>query len=183
MKRFLIPFIVVLLLALAVPAFADWEFGVSGTPQLNPVEGNVEFLTGYHLGYTVSIFAASLDSIAVPSWLIAEWSNYTVPGFLNLFDLGVKLYFRPLIVYAEAGINNLYIYQVGMLPGLGANLRVGAGLRFGWWGIDLAGTETFPSWDALQKQVGGLFNADMQAAAFNQIVQQLVPSVQFNFYF
>ncbi len=175
--------------------FDDWEIGISGTPVGDSQTGALDWLLGFHLAYAWSILYFSWDSIAVPNYLVQAWTGgyvdssgnyvdgYSVPGFLNLWDAGLRLILKPVVAIAEAGVNALYVYQLGLLPGLGANLRLGAGLKFGFWGISVTGTSVYQSWSDLASTVGGLFSSDTQTSALNRIAQSLVPSFQLTFYF
>jgi len=50
-----------------------------------------------------------------------------------------------VLVYAEAGANNLYVYGGEDYANIGVNARAGVGLKFGWWGINVSGTQVFSS--------------------------------------
>ena len=41
----------------------------------------------------------------MPDYWVSNMTNseYYAPGFLNLFDVGVRLVLRPVLVYAEVG--------------------------------------------------------------------------------
>ena len=85
-----------------------------------------------------------------------------VPGFLNIFDVGVRFILRPVVLYGEIGTNLLYLYggQIYKDPngsGVGVNARIGAGVKFGFWGVNISGTQVFATW------------TDMRAA-FNQAI-------------
>jgi hypothetical protein len=198
MKKLLIPLAVLVLLALATPAFAEWELGMSWTPVSQTVYGNqteLDSIVGYHVAYSWSILYLSWDAFALPNFMVENWtgywdgasqryvSGYYAPGFLNLFDVGIKLNLKPLVAFAEVGTNCLYVYQEGMLPGgFGANLRVGAGVKFGWIGVSLTGTSVFASWQDLTATLDALGDKESRAWAWNNIVESLVPSLQVTFY-
>ena len=81
-----------------------------------------------------------------------------------MFDVGIKLVLKPIIFYAEVGPNVLYLYggQFYRDPlggnGVGVNGRIGAGVKFGWWGINLSGTQVFASWNDMRGAFDQLFN-------------------------
>jgi hypothetical protein len=179
MKRILLPLAVVMLLALAVPAFAEWELGLGFTPAQNQSSTDPNALQGivnFHVGYAWNILYFSWDSFAMPDYWVYNATSYVdpttgwyypgsnVPGFLNMFDVGVRLVLRPIIFYAELGPNVLYLYggQFYRDPnggsGVGVNGRIGAGVKFGWWGINLSGTQVFASWNDMRGAFDQLFN-------------------------
>ena len=177
-------------------ATADhWEVGMSGTPISNPEKNTWDALVGFHFAYAWNNLYISWDSIAVPEYLVQAWTGgyfdssgdyvvgYDVPGFLNLWDVGLRLIHRPLVGIVEVGVNSLYVYQQGLLAGgLGANIRLGAGLKFGFWGFSLTETSVYQSWDDLTTVIGGLFSSDNRASSWNRITQSFVSSFQFTFY-
>ncbi len=197
MKKLLVLLAAALLMAMAVPAaFAEVELGISGTPVPDPLTGAVDTSTGFHVGYNWSILYLSWDAIAVHSGFIASqtgswdgnnWvSGPYVPGFLNLFDAGLIFTLRPFVLYAEVGTNTLYVYQPSINGGggnFGANLRLGAGLRFGFWGVNISGTAVFSDFTALTTTLAKLGSAATQTAAFGAITSALVPSLNLTFYF
>ena len=72
-----------------------------------------------------------------------------MPGFLNTFDVGVRIILRPVVLYAELGPNLLYIYGGQIYKGgegVGVNGRIGAGVKFGFWGVNLSFTQVFATW-------------------------------------
>jgi hypothetical protein len=174
MKKLLVLLAAALLMAMAVPAaFADVELGLSGTPLADPMTGAVDTSTGFHVGYSWSVLYLSWDAIAVHSGFVSSQTGYWdqnnwvsgpyVPGFINLFDAGLLITLRPFVLYTEIGTNTLYVYRPDINRGggsFGANLRLGAGLRFGFWGVNVSGT-----------------------AVFSAITQALVPSLNLTFYF
>jgi hypothetical protein len=197
MKKILLPLAIVVLLELATPVFAELELGISGTPYPNPQTGNtMDMLIGFHVGYAWSGLYGSWDSIAVPNFMVQNWTGgyyradgtyvlgYNVPGFLNLYDVGIRLVLRPLVGLVEVGVNSLYVYQVGLLDtGLGANLRLGLGLKLHRWGIMVTGTSVFGSWDDLTTTLSGLFSDTRRKDSLNRIENSLVPSFQLTIYF
>jgi hypothetical protein len=163
MKKLLVPLAVIALLAFAVPsAFAEWELGFGWTPSVNTAStspGEVNSLFNFHVGYSWTVLYASWDAYALPDYMVYNLTSfvdgsgnyvngYYVPGFMNLFDLGLKLVLRPFIAYAEVGTNVLYMYGGQFYSGgLGVNFRAGLGLKFGWWGVNVSGTDVFGSWN------------------------------------
>lgn len=149
MKKILLP--LVLLVAMAVPAFAEWELGLGWTPNQNA--GNISdpnavtSILSFHVGYAWHILYFSWDAFAMPDYWVSNVTNsdYYAPGFLNLFDVGVRLVLQPVLAYAEAGANNLYIYGGQDDGNVGVNARAGVGLKFGWWGVNVSGTQVFSS--------------------------------------
>lgn len=199
MKKILVPLAVTLLLALAVPAaFAEWELGLSGTEPVGLPADQLPsgFVPGFHVGYAWSVLYFSWDALAMPPYYVQNatstidattgvvTSGPSVPGFLNMYDVGLRFVLRPIEIYTEVGMNNLWVYQEGMANGsFGANLRLGVGLKFGWWGVNLSGTEIFASFSDLGAVVSGLFDANTRTWAANEIVTGLVPSLNLTFYF
>jgi len=199
MKKLLVPLAALLLLALAVPAaFAQVELGISATPvpggQSNA--GGVDTITGFHVAYAWGILYGSWDSLAMPAQLISNMTGYYdainsvyvsgpyAPGFLNLYDVGIRLMLQPFVVYTELGTNSLYIYKnLGGGGNFGANLRLGAGLRFGFWGVNVSGTAVFSSLDLLTATLKKLVADSTRNDAITAISQNLVPSINLTFYF
>jgi len=159
----------VLLLALAVPAFAErgeWELGIGWTPSSDLIN---DAIINFHIGYAYSILYFSWDAYAMPDYWVYNATTYVdpntgytiygqyLPGFLNLFDVGVRFVIKPVLVYGEVGTNVLYIYggQIYKDPngntGVGVNARAGVGLKFGWWGVNLSGTQVFATWNDLEQ--------------------------------
>jgi len=86
-------------------------------------------------------------------------------------------------------MNNIYVYRQGDLQGLennfGANLRLGAGVKFDWWGVNLSGTAVFPSFQRMIGTIKGLAatSDDVRNAALQKIGDSLVPSINVTVYF
>ncbi len=167
MKKILLPLAAVMLLAMAVPAFAEWELGLGFTPSQNSNStdpGAVNGILNFHIGYAWSILYFSWDAFAMPDYWVYNATSYIdpvsgyyypgadLPGFLNMFDIGLRFVIRPVLLYAELGTNLLYIYggEIYKDPqgnsGVGVNGRIGAGVKFGWWGVNLSGTQVFATW-------------------------------------
>jgi hypothetical protein len=186
MKKILVPLAVILLLALAVPAFAELELGMSWTPitDTNAVTSDaMQNVPGFHVGYGWFILYASWDSLAMPSFWVANVLGVDYPAFLNLYDAGFRFIIKPLELYVLVGTNNLRVYDDTHDYGFGANIRLGAGLKFGWWGINVSGTNVYASWSDLTAVVTGLASEAKRDWAVQQIVDGLVPSLNLTFYF
>ncbi len=202
MKKFLVPLAALLLLALAVPAaFAEVELGLSATPVpggQGTTSTEADMITGFHVGYNWGILYGSWDALAMPPRFISNmtgsWDSVNnvyvegpyVPGFLNLFDVGLRVILQPFVLYTTIGVNDIYVYKnLGPGGNFGANLRLGAGLRFGFWGVSLSGTAVFPSFGSMVQTLKQLVAQD--AAIRNQAVSvigdNLVPSINLTFYF
>jgi len=191
----LLPLAAILLLVLAVPAaFSELELGVGLTPGsvANPPDPtNVDPILNFHVGWSWTILYLSWDSYAMPDYWVYNNTSYVdattgiyhdgyyVPGFLNLFDAGLKIVLRPFILYAEIGTNMLYLRGGATYGGgLGVNARLGAGLKFGFWGINLSGTQVFASSSDL--------SAALHQAAhgnWSDLTQGMVPTLNFAIYF
>jgi hypothetical protein len=194
MKKLLVPLAAILLLALAVPAaFSEAELGIGLTPgQVGgpPDPNNVDPIINFHVGWNWSILYLSWDAYAMPDYWVYNNTTYidpstgytiygqNVPGFLNMFDIGVKIVLRPFVGYAEAGPNLLYLRGGDMYGRVGVNFRVGGGVKFGFWGINLSGTQVFAS--------GQDLNAAFHQAAhgdWSYLTQGMVPTLNFVIYF
>jgi hypothetical protein len=190
MKKHLVPIAVILLLALAAPsAFAELELGMSWTPvtyTTYEAAAVTQSVPGFHVGYGWFILYASWDSLAMPSWFVQAYTGnpdlYT-PGFLNLYDVGVRFVIKPVLLYATVGTNSMNPYNYAGDISYGANIRLGAGLKFGWWGINISGTNVYGSWDDLTAVVKALGAEETRPWAYDQIVNGLVPSLNLTFYF
>ena len=187
MKKILLPLAAVLLLAVAVPAFAELELGFGLTPSQDIVN---QPIINFHVGYNWSILYFSWDAYAMPDSWVYNATTYTdaatgsvvpgylEPGFLNLFDFGLKLQLRPVIGYAEIGTNYLYLRGDQSYGGIGVNARAGVGLKFRWWGINVSGTQIFTSWNDLE---GAFYEA--AHGNWSDLTQGSVLSFNFCLYF
>jgi len=145
-----------------------------------------QLVPGFHVGYGWFILYASWDSIAMPSWFVEQYTHdasLSVPGFLNLYDVGLRFLFKPVELYATVGTNSIHAYEHPLDLSLGANIRLGAGLKFRWWGVSVSGTNVYGSWADLTAVVTGLTQPSTRAWAEQQILYGLVPSVNLTFYF
>jgi hypothetical protein len=185
----------VLIAVVALPGFTiGLEVGLSGTPVPNG-DGGAEWILGAHLGVSPwAILYASWDALVMPPGAISGMTGYVddggywhdgprLPGFLNLFDVGIKFEISKVVLLAEMGVNTVYVYKQEGTMDFGANLRVGAGLRFGGWGVTLTGTSVFGSMDTLVNTLKGLVADSTRKWAFDQIVNSLVPSIMAVVYF
>jgi hypothetical protein len=194
MKKILLPLAAVMILALAVPAFAgprgEWELGLGWTPSQDFVN---ESILSFHVGYAWSILYLSWDAYAMPDYWVYQVTTYTnpytgtttygtdLPGFLNLFDVGVRFVLKPVLLYAEVGPNLLYIYGGQIYNGgggVGVNARFGVGFKFDWWGLNLSYTQVFSSWSDLEAAFGSAFHGDLSPLA-----DGAVPTLNFAIYF
>jgi hypothetical protein len=193
MKKLLLPLAAILLLALAVPAvFAEAELGIGLTPGsvANPPDpNNVSPILNFHVGWTWTILYLSWDSYAMPDYWVYNNTTYVdatgtthlgynVPGFLNLFDAGLRIVLRPFMVYAEIGTNYLYLRGGQTDSNLGVNARLGVGLKFGFWGINLSGTQVFASLDDMSAAFRHGFSGN-----WSDLTQGMVPTLNFAIYF
>ncbi len=105
--------------------------------------------------------------------------GYLVPGFLNLFDVGVKFVPKPFVLYAEIGTNLLYLRGGATYGKMGVNARLGAGLKFRYWGINFSGTQVFASMD----DMSAAFHQGFADGNWSDLVQGMVPTVNFVIYF
>jgi hypothetical protein len=192
MKKLLVPLAVMLLLALAVPAaFAapsQIELGMSWVPYQNVNDPAVsDYITGFHVGYAWYILYAAWDALALPGSYVATYTAYDVPAFLNLFDGGLRLVIGPFVGYTTVGTNLLHVYGIGNLPGFGANVKVGLGLKFGWWGFGAYLIRPYAAWDEMTGDVAALFSSDgrIRNHAVGNIFDRtkIVPGINLTFYF
>jgi hypothetical protein len=193
---------VVMLLLMTAPAFSDigpgeLELGLSWTPlpadeSAGPAveEDALDAMTGFHVGYVLFKFLyISWDSLVTPPSLIKSWTGFNRPGFLNLYDAGIRFIIKPVLGYVLLGMNNVYVYKQGDLQGLennfGANLRLGLGVRFDFFGVNLSGTAVFPSFQRMAGTLKGLAATtdDVRNASVQAITESLVPSLNIVFYF
>ena len=220
-KKLLILVTACLLLFLANAAFAELELGIGLTPALagdvpEAVKGDFleSSLKSIHVGFTWWwLFYASLDSLILPPYMVQAMTSSTagtgenmyevpgplVPGYLNMFDLGIRPRIGPIIAFAEVGINHLWIYgdswdvnPYRVNPdgtpadsSVGVNARVGAGLAFDWWGVVLSGSLVFADFDAMAADFNTLSNGTSlaKAAVQKKLINSLIPTIGFNIYF
>ncbi|MBI9104344.1 MAG: hypothetical protein JEY99_18140 [Spirochaetales bacterium] len=201
-KKILI--ILAILLLFTGFAFAELELGVGITPPLEDVEGATgdfgqDMLISFHGGYSFWwLFYASWDAYVMPAYLMSALTE-TIddsgnvspgvykPGFLNMFDVGIRPRIGPLMVMAEVGINTLYVYEQSEdeQSELGGNIRVGAGLHFNH--ISIMGTvsSVFSSFDSMTNTLEDLGSGDawLEEKAQEKIMETLIPTITVNLWF
>jgi hypothetical protein len=192
MKKLLVPLAAVVLLSLAVPAaFSEAELGLGITPGVvGGGDANSDAIINFHVGWSWTILYLSWDAYAMPDYWVYNNTTYVdpntgyvvpgylAPGFLNLFDIGVKIVLKPFIGYAEIGTNSLYIRGGQDYGKLGVNFRVGAGVKFGFWGINLSGTQVFASSNDLDGAIYAARHGD-----WSYLTQGMTPTLNFVLYF
>jgi hypothetical protein len=186
MKKLLLPLAAILLLALAVPAaFSEAELGIGLTPGqvANPPDpNNVDPILNFHVGWSWTILYLSWDAFAMPDYWVYNATYYTgayyVPGFLNMFDVGLKIVLRPFIAYATVGGNMLYLRGGQTYNQVGVNARLGAGVKFGFWGVNLSGTQVFASTSDMSFAFREAFHGNA-----SYLVGGMVPTLNLTFYF
>jgi hypothetical protein len=168
-----------------------------------------DWLVGFHFGFAYSILYASWDSFILPPAVIQDMTTkvrpadpdmpegevieeegFYRPGFINFFDVGIRIVLFNLVTgFAELGINWLYVYNQADLPddrkpgSIGANLRLGAGVKITpWFGVLMTATAIFPSFNKMANVLKNLVNQDeaIRNAAARQI--KLFPTLLLNFY-
>jgi hypothetical protein len=194
----------VLLLLLSMPLFAEIEIGLGFSPPLFPdregLSGDFfeDSIKSAHIGYSFWwLFYASVDAMVLPPYSVqgltstfeegyVQLGHYR-PGFLFLLDAGIRPRIGPIFILAEVGINNLYVFEQDKLEAsgveintdLGVNLKVGAGLKFGFWGVTLSGTAVFANPEIMMKtlQALGSTNQAIAQKALDTIVESLYPAI------
>lgn len=199
MKKTIAPLAAILLLALASPAFAEWEFGMSWTPAQDTgvvaTDKMIQSITGFHVGYGFwYVVYGTWDALAIPPFMTSNltqrWDEngnplggYNVPGFLNLYDIGVRFVLQPFVLSAQMGINNVYVYKEGLVPGMvGANVKIAAGLKFGIFGVGGSLLKPFGSFNEMQRVLGGLLKANTREWATQEVTKSMIPSLTFTLY-
>ena len=189
-------FALLLLLLVSSPIFSiieeETDVGVSFMPATEDVFLD-SGLVGLHIAHRFAhVLYASWDTLISPPKMVQSWTTSEKtdhhgtkliipgvyrPGFLNLFDFGLGLPIGPAFISAQAGINYLYILEQFRLAeinqggALGANVRVGAGIRFDEWAIIANGTVVFPSIQSALQTITALgttgARGDAARSAFN----------------
>ena len=194
--------VVMLLLMITAPAYSnELEVGLSWTPipgddTSRTGEESLESMTGFHVGYTALRFVyASWEALVLPPSLAAYMTSYydeetgvyhdgyRLPGFLNLYDVGIRISFQPIVGFFMIGTNNIYIYEEGIVGSFGANMRVGLGIRGDFWGVTLAGTSIFPTMGRLLGALKALGSDQTRDWAVQELTSGLVPSLIAVLYF
>jgi len=196
---------VILILAMVIPVFADEiELGMSLTPieqQTDTEDPNYDenqdlMLPGFHVGYRFGwIGFVSWDSYVMPpeyiTMMTATYDPETDtlspgpfrPGFLNTWNIGGKLVLGPLVGYSTIGINTIYVYKQDKYldesfnANFGANWKVGAGWKFGDWGINLDLMALFPSVSTMFAELEALGSDDQAIADAAAERIQFIPSL------
>jgi len=186
---------------LTIPAFSiGWEVGMHATVvPSGDGQGGVDPVFGFHVGISpIAILYASWDAIALPPFMIqgmtgktaddGRWiEGYYRPGFLNMFDVGFRFLLGPVAIFTTVGTNNIYVYRQAEIEGgggsWGANLRLGGGLKMGFWGVSATGTVIFPSFGNMIEVFRQLGSEQNREWALGQIVNGLVPSLMATLYF
>jgi hypothetical protein len=209
MKKFIIPLILVLFLLIIIPATvsaAEWELGLGYTPLSNEdLADDASFqesgLTSFHAGYSFWwLFYASWDSFIMPPYLVESMTGslendvykegYYRPGFLNMYDVGIRIHLGPVMGFATVGVNTLYVYRqdedmLDVGENIGANLRLGLGARFDWWGITASISSIQPSIDQAVMIIENMSSGDdyLKTQAEEMFLANLVPSIMLVMYF
>jgi hypothetical protein len=190
-------------------AFADIEIGVGVAPPLSERPAGAtdnpgplgDIMVEFHGGFSFWwLFYASADAYVLPPFVVRQMTTAIDtssgfvkdgqyrPGFLTLFDVGIRPKIGPIALSATAGVNSLYIYKEKDLPKdaykpeLGVNLRLGLYVflnRF--MAVTASGTTVFPSFSSLvstMKAIGGS-DSYLQQQAVDYVVGNLYPTVSF----
>jgi hypothetical protein len=202
MKRKILIFMALAGLLLATPVFAEWEFGVGITP-IQAEEGVEtssfldQMMISGHVGYSFMwLFYGSIDSIILPPMVTQDLSSttekegYYRPGYLNLFDVGVRPRIGPILAFVEVGASSLYVYKQEEIPDyeptVGFNARAGVGLVLKEkWGVTASGTVNFQELEVMTSTFEDLFNGTtyQQEQATETLMEKLIPTLTFNLYF
>ncbi len=189
-----VAFLAILILGAATPVFAEWELGMSLFPASqgslpSQPSGTIDWMIGFHLAHNFWHSGyLSWDAISLPYYMTQNLTSgsYSVPSFLNLYDAGIRLAGGPLLAFAEVGLNNLWIYDVGLQPlaDMGANIRAGFGVRSRWWGVTVSATEVFPRIGDLSSTLGGMWSMDqtMRSSSMASLRNGLIWSVGLTLY-
>ncbi len=180
MKKLLVPLAGIILLGLAAPgAFSEGELGFGLTPGgVGGSGANSLVIPSFHVGWSWYLLYLSWDAYAMPDAWTYDYVGTFVPSFLNTFDVGLKLVLKPFIVYAQTGPNLLYLRGGQMDSSVGVNIRLGAGLKFRRWGINVSATELFSSWDDLGSSMGQTLHGD-----WSSLADGMAPALNFTLYF
>lgn len=184
---------------LSTALFSDeLELGISFTPgSLLEVSDSVaeeydlqleeQALLGFHVGYSFWwLFYTSWDSIVAPPPYIEEQTDVPdAAGFINFFDVGIRPSLGPVYILATVGINTTYVHSVAAHEygyennsDVGANVRLGVGLKFSAFSINLVGTSFYETFDDMTETLGGLFSGEEERAQ-EDFLKTLIPSIGF----
>jgi hypothetical protein len=208
LKKRIAILVALLVVVMAVPLSAgQWDLGLSATPafvgeddQIQPDQDKGVFdtlLPGFHFGYRwAGILYLSWEALVMPPELITMMTGYMVeedsfsyfkygpyaPGFLNLWDFGVKALLGPVVLHTELGVNTIYVYKQSEIPNefksnFGANWRAGIGGKFNNWGVNLDFTALFPSFKSMMSDIRTLVGDDPEAKAAVRTKIRWIPSL------
>ncbi len=207
MKRTLIlPVALLLAVVVAAPVMSQSEelsVGVS----LNGMQEDEALdaaQIGFNVGYRfLNILLADWSAVSLPPGVVANITGYEFtddngnkfyvpgvdrPGFANFFDIGLALNIGPFVGTAQAGLNFLYIYKQDELESYdgsaGANLRVGAGVRFDWWSVIINGTVVFADLTTALQTLSALSSEDdfLRERAEDKLQSGLMLALSLNMY-
>ncbi len=189
MKRGLIVLTLLFLMCAGTATAGELEIGVSASPKPVAENGNDElsFMPGLHLGYGfMGIFYASLDSLYANKRVTYAITDNSVneTSFIHLTGGGLRLRLGPLTSYATVGPTWMSFNDSNVNAKVGANIKLGIGLRNDGWGISLNGTQFFYDMDAAFSAIGGLFSSDQDTrqAAKNRITDGMFPTLIWTLY-
>lgn len=170
------------------------QYGEGNDPDMPYEEKNFmdEWLVGFHVAYNWGIIYASLDSFALPAFMMKDMTKFEDehgffdghdrPGFINFFDAGLKITMGDIVVFATTGVNTLYVYRQAELPeeqtpgSFGTNLRMGASYKFANnVSIGITGTAIFPDFQTMGDSLKGVFGDPEYAQLANTI--QVLPMI------
>jgi hypothetical protein len=194
---------VILLISMGSAFANELELGFGLAPMEVDSQGGEgdmwdDSLKALHVGYNFGwIFLASLDTFILPPQMVLDMSDGIIagrPGMVNLYDIGVRLRLGPLMTFAQIGTNTLYIYRQSELVeeygydmggNFGANIRIGAGLRFGWWGFTGSLTSVQNSFSDVTSILKRIASSDdnEREAAIDKMLSTALPSISFMIYF
>ncbi len=207
--------VLLLALASQAYADSQFELGISATPvimaqadQAYAAQNTGVFdkvLPGFHIAYrTWKVFYFAWDSIVLPPELVMDMTGTVQavvddtgntlyffypgpyrPGFLNMWDFGLKLLLGPVAGYTTIGVNSIYVYKQKELTqsfehSFGANWRAGLGLKFGSLGVGADFTAIFPSFKGMIGTFGAIIHEGLSSPAARSI--KWVPSLNFILY-
>jgi hypothetical protein len=189
-RRIIILISLAALLGAGSAAAAELELGLSASPK--PVEtageDELQFIPGLHLGYAFGgIFYLSLDSlhaVEAVTETVTDGEILDEKSLINLAGGGLRLHLGPLVSYATVGPSWMSFYESDRRADVGANIKLGLGLRSEWWGITLNGTQFFYNMDAALDTIGDLFSRqkDTRQGAADRITDGMFPTLIFTLY-
>jgi hypothetical protein len=187
MKRTLILIMLLFVLFAGTAAAGEWELGLSASPKpVTSGENELNFMPGLHLGYGFAgIFYLSLDSLYANKAVTQEITGGIVDeSFIHLTGGGLRLRLGPVMSYATVGPTWMTFQQHDVSTEVGANIKLGLGLRNDWWGVSLNGTQFFYDMDTALTTIGDLFSSDKSTrqAAGNRITDGMFPTLILTLY-